>query len=472
VDKYKILKFDQHLFTPADPLNTGFQDGSFKASTNSNYFVNFWANSFKTSKTSIYLYHNISSLNRLKRVDWDEKDDQYNRYHKIISLAAGDTLYIMVDCRNSSVQLLNSVLCVEPTKSGGWSEWGSWSTCSRGRELKNRTRQCTASAPLPGGAECPGAGKEEEECAEQRRNFDALFVGPASGFSSPDSGYGPVDSIVYNIPSFQVANCTPPTFPFNEIYDGYVAKLTDEGPMLCGGGNYSCYLLEKYGTWKEVKSMTTPRTRAAAVDIDAGWWVTGGSGDESTELWDGENWRSSVNLPKPLDGHCMVKINSSHVFITAGYDENGYGDPSLSSYIYNGVEFIQVADMPACPTPPCIFPPNIRGHRFGPGCGLHDHRIFVFGGYMDIASSEVFSLKTLTWSKGPDSPQTSVWSSFGFGIGLRLVSINGTTYIIGNNGIYSLATTGESSWEVVTIIEWDGFKSYYDVVPMNLEDCK
>ena len=91
---------------------------------------------------------------------------------------------------------------------------------------------------------------------------------------------------------------------------------------------------------------------------------------------------------------------------------------------------------------------------------------------MDTASSEVFSLKTLTWSKGPDSPQTSVWSSFGFGIGLRLVSINGTTYIIGNNGIYSLATTGESSWEVVTIIEWDGFKSYYDVIPMNLEDCK
>ena len=97
-----------------------------------------------------------------------------------------------------------------------------------------------------------------------------------------------------------------------------------------------------------------------------------------------------MNLPKPLDGHCMVKINNSHVFITAGYDENGYGDPSVSSYIYNGVEFIQVADMPACPTPPCNLPPNIRGHRFGPGCGLHDNHIFVFGGYMDTASSEVF----------------------------------------------------------------------------------
>ena len=99
-------------------------------------------------------------------------------------------MYIMVDCRNSSVQLLNSVLCVEPTskilpfvwisklrtkkdgkkvlfssESGGWSEWGSWSTCSRGREFKSRTRQCTAPAPLPGGAECPGPDKEMEECA-------------------------------------------------------------------------------------------------------------------------------------------------------------------------------------------------------------------------------------------------------------------------------------------------------------------
>ena len=171
----------------------------------------------------------------------------------------------------------------------------------------------------------------------------------------------------------------------------------------------------------------------------------------------------------------MVKINSSHVFITAGYDENGYGDPSVSSYIYNGVEFIQVADMPACPTPPCNFPPNIRGHRFGPGCGLHDNHIFVFGGYMETSSSVVFSLETLTWSHGPNSPPplpSLAHDSFGFGIGgLKLVSINGTTYIIGNTGVYSLATTGESSWEVETIIEY-GFKTYYDVVPMNLEDCK
>ena len=90
-------------------------------------------------------------------------------------------------------------------------------------------------------------------------------------------------SLVYNIPSFQVANCTPPTFPFaiddyQNIYDGYVAKSTDEGPMLCGGGSdpSACYLLENYNTWKkEAKGMSTPRKQAAAVEMDAGWWVTG-----------------------------------------------------------------------------------------------------------------------------------------------------------------------------------------------------
>merc|ERR1712098_369657 len=111
-------------------------------------------------------------------------------------------------------------------------------------------------------------------------------------------------------------------------------------------------------------------------------------------------------------------------------------------------------------------------HRYAPGCGLHDNHIFVFGGYLETSSSQVFSLETLTWSKGPNSPPSSFFDTLQFGIGLKLVSINGTTYIIGNSGIYSLATTGESSWELETIIEWNGFKSYYDVVPMNLEDCK
>merc|ERR1712142_181806 len=162
--------------------------------------------------------------------------------------------------------------------------------------------------------------------------------------------------------------------------------------------------------------------------MDNGWWVTGGSSEESsTEIWDGENWKSSINLPKRLIGHCMVKINSSHVFITGGQDNDG---PNRASYIYNGVEFIQVA--------------NINGHRFGPACCLHDDHIFVFGGYVDFSTSEVFSLKTSTWSEGPKDV---------FGNGLSEVSINGITYIIGDEAIYRLSTTGEDSWEVVKIID-------------------
>merc|ERR1711872_760266 len=143
----------------------------------------------------------------------------------------------------------------------------------------------------------------------------------------------------------------------------------------------------------------------------------------------------------------MVNINKTHVFITGGYDENG---ASVASYIYNGVEFIQVPDM--------------SGHRFAPGCGLHDEHVFVVGGYVDTDTSEVFSLKTLTWSEGPKAPSS-------FGNGLKVVSIKGTTYILGNTAIYRLSSTGENSWDVIKVTEWDKRMSYFDAIPMDDSYC-
>ena len=89
------------------------------------------------------------------------------------------------------------------------------------------------------------------------------------------------ESEVHSIPSFYFINekCSPPVFPHGEYY-GYVATMGDDGPLLCGGyhsGAFqsSCYLLTRNGTWLEMHGMNNSRHFAAAVKIEAGWWVTG-----------------------------------------------------------------------------------------------------------------------------------------------------------------------------------------------------
>jgi len=280
-------------------------------------------------------------------------------------------------------------------------------------------------------------------------DFAALFIGPGGG-----------ESEVLKVPSFQPHNCSPPVFPFSDSFKSYVARSTDAGHLFCGGslnGGFSsaCYLLANNGTWVEAKHMISPRSTPAAVDVDGGWWVTGGYKDRegwevlsSTEIWDGENWRNSVNLPKPLTGHCLVKINSSHVFITAGYDSNGFSAPNTDSYIYNGVDFVQVASM--------------KGHRFAPGCGLQGDLIIVAGGYTNYKTSEIFSLRTLTWSEGPTTS---------FGNGIRILPIKGANYIVGNADIFLILTTPENTLEVEKVGEISR-KSYFDAISMKLEDCK
>ena len=100
-------------------------------------------------------------------------------------------------------------------------------------------------------------------------DFDALFIGPGDG-----------DSKVLGVPSFQSTNCSPPVFPYSDDYRYYVARLTDAGPMFCGGringgSSSACYLLGTNGTWVETKHMHSPRTNPAAVEVEGGWWVTG-----------------------------------------------------------------------------------------------------------------------------------------------------------------------------------------------------
>ena len=116
----------------------------------------------------------------------------------------------------------------------------------------------------------------------------------------------------------------------------------------------------------------------------------------STEVWDGESWRNDVRLPIPVYDHCLVKINSTHYFLTGGqFDISNF---SRLSFIFDGKEFIRVEDLSRA--------------RSSSACGLHgDHLVFVAGGTDDnntdaqpqkvsSSTSDYFSLKTMTWSEG------------------------------------------------------------------------
>ena len=57
---------------------------------------------------------------------------------------------------------LNCILLVN----GGWSEWGSWTSCSHtcGGGSQTRMRTCTNPPPSGGGADCQGGNSQSQSC--------------------------------------------------------------------------------------------------------------------------------------------------------------------------------------------------------------------------------------------------------------------------------------------------------------------
>jgi len=282
---------------------------------------------------------------------------------------------------------------------------------------------------------------------------------------------GPTET--FNLPSFTKSNCTVRDLPV-KWRDGnsYVGGLTAEGPMICGNGNFeqfsSCYRLESNGTWKGLGGMKmTLRQHAAAVRLEDGWWVTGGydsdkENTDSTELWDGQSWRSHDPLPVPTKDHCLVRLNHTHVFLTGGFDGGSY---TAASYFYSkATGFLKAPDM--------------LGKRVRHSCGLHDGRfVIVAGGDGDDRqktkkSSQYFNLETLTWHEGP-SVDT-------YDFGQHLVSWGSHTYCIGRKIIWELVKSAEDDegnvehiWEWVKVGETESDRRFnFQAFLVSSQDCR
>ena len=108
-----------------------------------------------------------------------------------------------------------------------------------------------------------------------------------------------------------------------------------------------------------------------------------------------------------MSGHCMTKVNESHILLTGGYGTgSGSGSElisaSASSYLYSEeTGFFKIE--------------NMKTPRNDHGCSLiNDKVVFVAGGvsFIDYKNhkvgkgkeTEYLNLATLTWSTGPELP--------------------------------------------------------------------
>ena len=129
--------------------------------------------------------------------------------------------------------------------------------------------------------------------------------------------------------------------------------------------------------------------------------------------------------------HCLLKLNTTHVFLTGG--RTGHGSDSAACFIYStSTGFVRVMAMSTA-----------RGYH---ACSLHsDNLVFVAAGRTatDIftKTTEYFSLTTLDWQHGPDLPIST--------FGAKMITINSETLLIGGRGnkkIFKLQTSDNWKW--------------------------
>jgi len=298
------------------------------------------------------------------------------------------------------------------------------------------------------------------------QDSELLFIGPGVVWKENRG------SEVLSLPGFSNTNCSIPII--GNGYHGYVATLSADGPMMCGGrvGQSSvksdCHLLIKNGIWVNLPqslAMGTARTRAAAIQFEGVWWVTGGFNNNeylrTTETWDGKRWHDHTYLPDPLSGHCLVRINTTHAFLAGGTTTYYQESFSTDAYLYsNDTGFVKQRTM--------LWSGNSLS------CALvQEDLVMVAGGYKR-KDTQFFNLATLAWSSGPDLPTALS--------GSKMFSIDGKTFFLGgfsDNGggskkIWQLVPLELSSmnwWRWAEVGELKDTKSHFDIVPITKEYC-
>jgi len=286
----------------------------------------------------------------------------------------------------------------------------------------------------------------------EQQDSKALLIGPGFGYDEKYNNIPP-KLVVRSLPDMTPLNCTIPIIPERAaagkrtMYYGYVGRYTSEGLHLCGGRingkeSSSCYLLTTTGL-KDMPGLLNKRDDAASIMTPQGWWVTGGSYDDSyeyyypyhatTELWSNNQWQEHVRLPHQMHNHCMTWVNQSHILLTGGYNRGG--DYSAASYLYSEeTGFTRIE--------------NMKRPRSSHGCSaINESVVFLAGGYSRPTQNtftEYLDLATLTWHDGPQLPEH-----------VETASMTGDILVGGKKKIFKLEQQGLSvaEWQWVEVGE-------------------
>ena len=198
--------------------------------------------------------------------------------------------------------------------------------------------------------------------------------------------------------------CTkPPDFP-EQYSKGAIAAYTNMMVSLCGGwvARKECHEYS-FGThlWtKAPYSLESERAEASGAMLDNGsWLIIGGKGIDrnplyTTELLNGGYFDYNLPWPEAVAGHCVEKLNSSHLFVAGGESKNA--QLLDSAYFINADSSFWVST-----------DEKLKYKRSGHVCGVIDengkHLIVVAGG-LDIVEVELLDIVSIHFRPGPNLP--------------------------------------------------------------------
>jgi len=197
--------------------------------------------------------------------------------------------------------------------------------------------------------------------------------------------------------AFTETVCQPlQNFPYINVASNGEIGL-DNIPIICGGSrnDQACQMYTN-GKWEVGPTMNYERSEAAMVKSGHGLIVSGGyfnSYTSTQEILTTSGWKEIVSLPKPVAGHCIVNLNSTHIMSIGGYDNNYFTDVNILNL--NDEHW--------------TIGPSLRKARFDHSCGKimtedGQEAIIVIGGY-DVGNSvEVLMPGDNEWIEGPNLP--------------------------------------------------------------------
>merc|ERR1711990_755925 len=274
------------------------------------------------------------------------------------------------------------------------------------------------------------------------RSASQVFLGPIQG--------------LLQLPTFLPSSCQFPVHPAGPGLNGAVAAVVNGYLHVCGGydGGWSnladCYALIESSLVKRESLKTVRNHAAGSLDHLGRLVVTGGENDfndnlATTEVLEPTGvWVAGVSLPSPRREHCQVST-SMGILSIGGFD---YDHRDLDSVLLlppNGTAWI--------PLPPISKP------RQSHACTLLDDEVWILGGFNEdydwqageegfLSSTEIFSLSTQTWRRGPELPYGVNW-------GQAVVADNMLHHVGGIRSAGRVLRLVEEAWEVVAVSGYD-----------------